>query len=62
MHAAYAAYLAALSQDDLVGAMALEARYYRLQARAQRVYVLGMTALWALSLALPVHVLTQLLP
>lgn len=62
MHKTYAAYLAALAADDLVSAMTLETRYYRLQDRAQRRYVLGMTALWAACLALPVHLLSQILP
>lgn len=62
MYQTYAEYRTALDKGLIAEAMTLEAAYYRAEERANRWFIIRMTALWAAAAFLPVHLLTMILP
>lgn len=59
MYQTYAAYRVALDNGHMAEAMRLEAAYYRAEEKANRWFIIRLTALWAAAAFLPVHLFTM---
>lgn len=62
MYRTYAEYRAALDAGHMAEAMRLEAAYYRAEERANRWFIIRMTALWAVAAFIPAYLFTMQVP